>query len=75
METTMLREAFTDEHRTNVCRIGQRAACCRYLTVGPDGWGCEKQTSLRRVLDARVAQMSAQGDNCEGVDLMRQAAP
>lgn len=70
----MFREAFTDEHRASVCKIGQRAACCRYLTMGPDGWDCEKQTSLRHVLDARVAQMTAQGDNCEGVALDRQAA-
>jgi hypothetical protein len=58
---------FTDEHRRDVCRIGQGAACCRYLTVGVQGWCCEKRTSLRHTLDARVSQMTAQGDNCDGI--------
>jgi hypothetical protein len=52
----------------DVCRIGQSHACCRYLTMGPGGWCCEKNTGLSAVLDARVAlgSMVARGDNCEG---------
>jgi hypothetical protein len=59
----------TDEQRDSVCRIGQGAACCRYLTVGVHGFECEKHSDLRSLLDARVAQgdMVAQGDNCEGI--------
>lgn len=42
---------------------------CRYLTMGPQGWGCQKLTSLARGIDARVKQgaMRATGDNCPGV--------
>lgn len=56
------------EHITNVCRIGQGAACCRYLTMSTQGWGCEKHTALKRTLDRRVevGEMNARGDNCEG---------
>lgn len=48
------------------CKIGQGNACCRYLTAGPKGLECEKHTSLRATIDARVHMMVAQGDNCEG---------
>lgn len=58
---------FTDEHRANVCRMGQGADCCRYLTMGSQGWSCAKRTSLRFVIDRRVAEMTAKGDNCDGV--------
>jgi hypothetical protein len=57
-----------DEWIKGVCRIGQGAACCRYLTMSPTGWDCEKKTQLGLVLDARVArgEMTARGDNCKG---------
>jgi len=53
-----------------VCRIGQREACCRYLTMGAAGWNCEKLTALRATIDRKVAagEFTAQGDNCEGVE-------
>lgn len=52
----------------NICKIGQGASCCRYLTVGVKGWACEKTTSLRAAIDQRVltGQFTALGDNCEG---------
>jgi hypothetical protein len=55
-------------HIKNVCKIGQGNACCRYLTVAPNGWNCEKLSSLKTYLDNRVTTNSivAQGDNCEG---------
>jgi hypothetical protein len=53
-----------------VCLIGQGARCCRYLTMSPRGWSCEKRHAMGRTLDARVAagRMNARGDNCEGLD-------
>lgn len=56
------------EHIKNVCRIGQGIACCRYLTVGQNGWNCEKHTGLQFLLDERVRKktITARGDNCEG---------
>ena len=56
------------EYIKGICKIGQGAACCRYLTMGSGGWCCEKTTSLKQVLDARAVAgtMVALGDNCEG---------
>lgn len=47
-----------NRHVTQVCRIGQGNACCRYLTVGPDGWDCVKLSteptrSLLEVMEGR----------------------
>lgn len=50
----------------NTCKIGQGAACCRYLMVGTKGFECGKLSSLKPVIDARVNKMNAKSDNCEG---------
>jgi hypothetical protein len=51
-----------------VCRIGQGAGCCRFLTMGPDGWECQKGTSMGVLLTTRAGcgLMHAQSDNCPG---------
>ena len=51
-----------------VCRLGQGADTCRFLTRG-DTWECAKRTSRRVVIDAQVAEGSftAIGDNCNGI--------
>lgn len=61
---------ISPNHLTEVCRIGQGNACCRYLTVGPKGFECAKNTNLKSLFDSRVAEntMVAQGDNCDGGD-------
>jgi hypothetical protein len=62
-------QPITDEHLNQVCKIGQGATCCRYLTMAPHlGWSCEKHGVHKRTLDQRVAlgTMIARGDNCEG---------
>lgn len=61
-------EAVTQEHARAVCKMGQQAECCRYLTVGAKGLSCEKLSSLGMTLDmkARNPDFSAKGDNCEG---------
>ena len=58
-----------DDHARTVCKIGQGAACCRYLTVGAHGFECEKHSRLARILDARVlvGAMVSRGDNCKGI--------
>lgn len=60
-------QPLTTEHIDLVCQPGTER-CCRYLTMGPRGWGCEKLTSLRLALDMRVdaGSMRAIGDNCDG---------
>jgi hypothetical protein len=58
---------LTEEHVKAVCKPGT-TECCRYLTMGPRGWSCEKHGSLKALLDERVrtGTMRATGDNCEG---------
>lgn len=56
-----------DEYIEQVCRIGQRGACCRYLACGKDGIECLKlNPSWKAAIDAKVSTMSAQADNCPG---------
>jgi hypothetical protein len=61
-------EPPTDEWTKTVCKIGQGHDCCRYLTMSPDGWSCEKHGTLARLLDRRAAagEMVARSDNCPG---------
>ncbi len=63
-----------------ICKIGQGSKCCRYLTVGGEGYRCQKLSPfLRNVLDAKVATMAAKADNCEGftdnIDLLKEQVP
>ncbi len=55
-------------HVHRVCRIGQAKLCCRYLTCGANGFNCEKRSSLKQIIDSRVAAgtFHACGDNCDG---------
>jgi hypothetical protein len=71
MDDQVKSKDFPDlEHVKTVCRIGQGADCCRYLTMHPDGWSCEKHSSLRAYIDyrANVGSMHARSDNCPGKD-------
>ena len=54
------------EHAMETCGLG--SVCCRYLSVGPNGWECLKHTEFRAMIDARCSggQAVAVGDNCEG---------
>lgn len=60
-----------------VCKIGQGEKCCRYLTVGSDGYRCQKLAPfMRNMIDTRIETSRAKGDNCEGIpdniELLRQ---
>lgn len=59
---------ITYQQLKEVCKIGQGNECCRYLIVGPKGFGCAKHTDLRDCIDSRVDEgiMVARSDNCEG---------
>ncbi len=50
----------------DTCKIGQGRECCRYLTAGPDGFCCEKLSSMKSHLD-HATHMTARGDNCDGL--------
>lgn len=55
-------------HVKEVCKIGQGHDTCRYLMMGRT-WQCAKlDPSMKATLDARGDTMSAQGDNCPGVE-------
>lgn len=58
------------EYTKTVCKVGQGANCCRYLTMHPEGWSCEKYSEMGKLLNYRVAigSMHACGDNCSGKD-------
>jgi len=53
---------------TDVCKVGQGVLCCRYLTMSPSGWSCEKLTDMGRTIDRKVTagEFTAKGDNCLG---------
>jgi hypothetical protein len=55
---------------TDVCKIGHGHTCCRFLTMHPDGWSCEKHSPLADLLTQRAlaGEMNARGDNCPGKD-------
>lgn len=63
--------AAANEHQVrDVCKIGQGAACCRYLTLGAKGFECAKLLGLKATIDARVkaGTSGSLGDNCPGVE-------
>lgn len=64
------------EYIKTVCKIGQGVKCCRYLTVGKDGFRCQKHSPLKPVIDARMSSYTSQGDNCDGfnstIDLLKE---
>lgn len=57
------------EHVVNVCKLGCGEEVCAYLALTSDGWTCLKTTSMRGLVDQRLrnGEMTAKGDNCEGV--------
>lgn len=52
-----------------ICKIGQGADCCKYLTIGGKGFECAKvDAKWKSIVDKAWAENEhvAQGDNCEG---------
>lgn len=58
-------KSIPDGHVNRVCQPGT-TVCCRYLVMGAKGFECTKGTPMGKVIDGRVEQMNAQGDNCDG---------
>lgn len=58
----------TEAFAVRTCRIGQKAACCRFLGRDEGGWLCAKNTPLAEYLTTRAAagEMTARSDNCSG---------
>lgn len=72
MRTVTLTEASSPPDREwldTVCKIGQGAACCRYVICGPNGFGCARWLSgLADQIDIRAGRgdMKAVAINCVG---------
>ena len=52
----------------DICRIGQKADCCKYLMGSVKGFQCAKDPELegfKDLIDGRD-DMVAKGDNCDG---------
>lgn len=65
-----------NEYIRTVCKIGQGAACCKYLGAGTGGLECLKvDPGMKRVVDKAWAadEHVAQGDNCEGQENLSDA--
>lgn len=54
-----------DKEHLPTCKMGQGAACCKYLVMA-GGFACAKPSTLKFTIDARGDSMTAQGDNCPG---------
>jgi len=58
-----------DDHLKAVCKMGEGAACCRFVVAGAEGIECAKhQEEIAAEINRRVAAgaFTAQGDNCPG---------
>jgi hypothetical protein len=62
------RQMISREYMDEFCKIGQGKDCCVFLMVGPNGFECAKSTGLEATIRARIPHMTAQGDNCEGLN-------
>lgn len=55
------------EHLINVCKLGKNSACCRYVIGSGKGIECAKGMAMQSLIDRMGDNMSAKGDNCEGI--------
>ena len=58
---------ISDDRLKKVCKIGQGAFCCRYISCDKGGFECEKHTDFGKVIDDNIDNMIAKGDNCNGL--------
>jgi len=53
----------------DVCKIGQGAACCKFLLCGSNGFECAKAEGWEfEILEKWNSTKVAQGDNCSGLE-------
>lgn len=60
-------ELLKEDHVVNVCKRGQGAETCAFLSFS-QGFACGKNSSIDEALRQRIAEgtMSAKSDNCTG---------
>jgi hypothetical protein len=44
----------TDDEVKTLCRVGEDADTCIFLTIGGDGWSCEGKSTMRGFLTQRA---------------------
>lgn len=49
----------------DACGAGLRANCCIFLTVGPEGFSCERHTAFRYTLQLKKKGMNAKREPVE----------
>ena len=56
-------------HLTNICKKGHGKDACRYISLGPNGFVCAKDSIISKQLDllSDNGSMKAVGNNCEGL--------
>lgn len=56
----------------STCKVGSGSTTCSFLTFGPGGFACAKESSLKLYIQARRAtgDMRAMGDNCAGISTL-----
>jgi len=58
-----------EDHLEKMCKFGSGPEVCIYLVMAPDGFSCVKKDEvLGPQIKSRKSDMTAQGDNCEGLD-------
>ena len=69
MRVKIKMKSLDNKRLKEICKMGQGKNCCRYIIADPDeGIVCAKGTSIQYMLDNRVNEMKAKGDNCEGLN-------
>jgi hypothetical protein len=63
-------DMIPENHLREVCRLGEGSGACVYLGIGRGGWQCLKLTGLRNRIDSMrlKGEMTAAGDNCDGLE-------
>lgn len=57
---------ISKDRYATICKMGQGAACCKFLAASPDGIICAKTQEWLAISIAMRDDMVAKGDNCPG---------
>ncbi len=63
-------QTISDEHLVNVCKYRQGSDCCRYIYFPrekKDFYCIKSIPELKQKIDDHVSEMTAKGDNCQGL--------
>ena len=66
----VLDSKIPDGHLVDVCKYRQGASCCRYIVFfdkKEDFYCVKKEGTLKEKIDRQIEEMTAKGDNCQGL--------